>query len=582
MLSADKHKFALFNFKNTNFISDANADSIKTDSDSSMALTMLNIQPDDWDKEDTQLQRSGITPYNNNALVIGNKYRRYACYYVHETKYIDSNSKEHSLEPMEKLYGPVLIEPSVGFQGVTGTIQDYFNNDVITYQEKYSEPFEMPLKPIDAKKSTYQLIAVGPGHVCNPLNPPWYSNGSTSKIFEDGKNKADLFTLFYVQILPLMASFGFPSDIVEELTKTDPKNSDKISELLLKLFSDIPDFMYDLRNNDYKKAFMSFVSQIIEDDDFRDEFFNVTIQIAKIVNPNFKISDSVLGGLKKLSLIVSCIDFVLYVADVVTSIVQTVGLCEEAERWTVDVVPTNIPLNLEWCSGHYSISYPDIWKPSYGGSKPNIYAHPDSPIMYQGTPPVACINPPGEKLYPILFYIGGINHDIQYVPYTIISDFKNSSGYFSDVELGKQNYAGPRIEESQNSIIKFYSYEEGFRNFEFNVGKAKRTLQVEFRKPDYIETPEIVNGNKYYVCEIKAFVYDPNGNIVPGVKVDFTINGPFREVKPFNYDYETSMDQGYTSLYLYSENSAEGTVITTLRDFTNNDKTTKTTIIKFD
>jgi hypothetical protein len=121
------------------------------------------------------------------------------------------------------------------YGGITGTLDSYFKGEVAYSPVQTDPPLEIPRFPADAKETTYQVFAIGPGFSTHPnLNVPADIIGEQQIL--------EIKALFLDAFLVLMANVALPlkGDQVDEFLEFASANA-VITDIIGNLKSTLPD-----------------------------------------------------------------------------------------------------------------------------------------------------------------------------------------------------------------------------------------------------------------------------------------------------------------------------------------------------
>lgn len=172
----------------------------------------------------------------DDKLTFTNVYLRRVSLFMRRTGHrIGNTDVDEPNTPWQKLEMPAVAR----YGGITGTIDGFLKGEV-AYTPVTSEPFDIPLSPNNAKRTYYQVNAVGPG------SDPGTLFDDLPEAQKDELRVLELKTIFLDAFLVLIANAVIPvkGDQVDDFLKFIGSNS-AVSDIINNLRTTVPQ-VYDL------------------------------------------------------------------------------------------------------------------------------------------------------------------------------------------------------------------------------------------------------------------------------------------------------------------------------------------------
>ena len=300
--------------------------------------------------------QSGVTVLNLDALQIAfaNEQRRPSLAYIDQVSYgmASGTSTKIVAAPVTDVIPPVntgdtatdlfrimgecgnfsnCIPATTSLKTVTGTLTD------LLYGNSAFAPIQtgaVTLQPFSGSLWTrYQVTVVGPGaHAGVPL--------TTEQ--SDGQRDVSLIFLFQDLFMPWLTSFLLPNvtDVPALIGSMTPAQVIALNEAIKLLLVSLPAIETDARSGNMPGAFALAIGAIVDNQQIRDAFLSVLVDVAKAKVPNSAVIEELSGALTRATGAADA--FLLGFNTSVT--LNNLFAANQGDQYTVVVVPVTITL----------------------------------------------------------------------------------------------------------------------------------------------------------------------------------------------------------------------------------------------
>lgn len=277
---------------------------------------------------------------DGSGIIIANGYRRHLIYYIYRTGYVDKDGNSHDVTPWVELTHNYLTATS-GVTSVVSAVTDYAAG-IVAYGDTTTQPINLPLEPVDAKRTLYTVVVIGPG--ADMDLPPALQSASAALKAQWTSSAAKMMALEWFKEFFLPGFFAFvPANGFAKQFELNEANV-KFAQDIINMFSQGGlDVGTALASNDYKGTAVNAFKAIAGNESFRVALFTKIKD--KMLSMGLTASaDAVGNALTKVNVALSLVDKILTGGDI-GAVATQLGMSSVYTYWNLAANKLEVEIN---------------------------------------------------------------------------------------------------------------------------------------------------------------------------------------------------------------------------------------------